>query len=189
MSTPLPPVIGLAGASGVGKSSVARAIIKSNHAGFALLPSNTAGYQMLDRLLAHHCDEQEAEFWLSDWRERPCPYLGGRTVREALQTLLTEWGRDQMGAMLWRLAWQAQADRLAASGLVIVNASVRFEDEAQAVRDRGGLVFLVTRAGMAPASAHRCENQVIRSDARVAVEGPNGVPAAARQILEICGAS
>ena len=35
------------------------------------------------------------------WRETPHPLLCGRTPRQALQTLGTEWGRDCIGDDVW----------------------------------------------------------------------------------------
>ncbi|MEO1314984.1 MAG: hypothetical protein AAFW01_00060 [Pseudomonadota bacterium] len=189
MSLPEAPlVIGLHGPRGVGKDPIARALRKLAGERIAYLPSNVAAYDMLRKLLEfYEPEEAEAEAWLAERRDEPCPHLGGRTMRLALQTLQTEWGRSVMGGELWRAAWRGQCENLLAIGFVVVNASVRFEDEAAAVRAFGGIMVDVSRPGHVVDDPHVSERQRVDCDFRVAITDPGGVEAAARQILETIG--
>ena len=70
------------------------------------------------------------------------PYLGGRTPTMAQQTLGTERGRDLIAPDLWLAAWDREARRRLAEGApAIVNDSLRFENEAAAIRGLGGVVI------------------------------------------------
>lgn len=83
----------------------------------------------------------------------PLAMLGGKSAREAMQTLGTEWGRQLVTESLWRNAW------LAAAGAHAIADDVRFPDEAELIRSRGGIVLRIVR-DLAPsaAGAHASEN-------------------------------
>ena len=91
-------------------------------------------------------------------KEEPTPLLCGRTPRQAMQWLGTEWGRNLIGEGFWIAAWQAavQAGHLRHPSQgghhLIVADDVRFANEARAIRDRGGLVIRIERPGAGSAS-------------------------------------
>jgi hypothetical protein len=70
----------------------------------------------------------------------------GCSVRRILQTLGTEWGREQITDDVWVRCWEAQASR---HDRVIAD-DVRFLNEAQAVKAKGGQMWKVVR----PSSTH-----------------------------------
>lgn len=83
----------------------------------------------------------------------PLHMLGGKTARWAAQTLGTQWGRMCMDGDFWVRAWtvglaDAWADR-ARRGMVqpemIVADDVRFQNEADEIRGRGGLLITIVR--------------------------------------------
>jgi hypothetical protein len=76
-------------------------------------------------------------------KELPTERLNGHTVRFALQTLGTEWGRNIMGADFWVKQWEATLDGLPGA----VADDVRFVNEAQAIMSRGGIVLRIERYG------------------------------------------
>lgn len=80
-------------------------------------------------------------------------------IREFLQRLGTEGGRVALGQDVWvnTLFSQPHGARLAISDL-------RFENEAKAVRDRGGYVIRVERPGVGPANDHASEKLDFESD-------------------------
>jgi len=89
----------------------------------------------------------------------------GFTYREAAQTLGTEWGRA-LNDDLWLISAGAKLDYAASIGVRgIAITDVRFENEADWVRERGGqivhIVSELTREGMSDkAKAHVSESGV-----------------------------
>lgn len=82
-----------------------------------------------------------------DGREKSLPMdrFGGLTPRHLMQTLGTEWGRRMVGSDLWIDLWRAKLS--GQTGLVVVD-DLRFPNEAQAIRDMGGLIWRVLRPGV-----------------------------------------
>lgn len=91
-------------------------------------------------------------------------------VRRLLQVYGTEVGRQQHGEHFWV---KAALDKPAPSPLVLTDT--RFKNEAQAIKDRGGIVIRVNRPGVGPANAHESEtglddwpfDEVIRNDGTI----------------------
>jgi hypothetical protein len=81
------------------------------------------------------------------WTDKPfvVPEVGC-SVRHILQTLGTEWGRERLGPDLWVRCWEAQASR---QDRVIAD-DVRFPNEAQAVKAKGGRMWKIVR----PSATH-----------------------------------
>lgn len=82
-----------------------------------------------------------------DGREKSVPMarFGGLTPRHLMQTLGTEWGRRMVHSDLWIDLWR---EKLASMGELIVVDDLRFPNEAQAVRDKGGIIWRVVRPGV-----------------------------------------
>jgi hypothetical protein len=77
-------------------------------------------------------------------------------VRRLLQRLGTEAGRDILGENIW----VDTAFSRAAGGRLVVT-DVRFPNEAQGIRDRGGLVIRIERPGVGPRNDHPSETSLI----------------------------
>ncbi len=159
-----PCVLGLTGPAGAGKSTVARAVLDALgggsilHTGFALkamLRSFYAAQGLTPDLIERKID--------GDLKREPCALLGGRTPTVAQQTLGTEWGRDLIAPDLWLAAWDREARRrLAAGEVAVVNDSIRFENEAAAIRALGGRVIrLAGRRDPRVEVAHASERGVL----------------------------
>lgn len=86
-------------------------------------------------------------------KEEPIDWLG-RSPRELLQTLGTEWGRDSVHKEIWVRRAMRRAE--AAGGLVVIT-DVRFDNEAQAIHDAGGEVWEVRRRGAGIPGNHASE--------------------------------
>lgn len=131
-------VVGLTGAAGSGKSTAA-AYLQTK--GFTLV--KFAG-PLKDMCRAIGMSESMIE---GDEKERPASMLQGKTPRQAMQWLGTEWGRDMIGPHFWIGLWEARAlDVLDQGGRVVVD-DCRFENEADAVRKLGGFVMGLTDRG------------------------------------------
>jgi Deoxynucleotide monophosphate kinase len=78
-----------------------------------------------------------------DLKEMPSPNFCGKTARHAMQTLGTEWGRDCIDQNVWVTATLEAAKDFP----LVVISDVRFENEAQAIRDAGGTLVRIVRDG------------------------------------------
>lgn len=128
------PVVGLAGKARSGKDTLAAAIIAARGGyryGFA-----DPIKQMTDVFVPRGGDHE---------KEVVIPELG-KSRRQLWQTLGTEWGRDLINPNIWLTiaGWRLQKD---GPGMVI--ADLRFENEADWVRSKRGLVIHVQRPNAA----------------------------------------
>jgi hypothetical protein len=79
------------------------------------------------------------------------PY--GQEIRELLQRLGTEAGRQVLGENIWVDSAFIGLD----PNKNYVITDVRFPNEAEAVRERGGCLWRINRAGIGPANNHASE--------------------------------
>lgn len=86
---------------------------------------------------------------LHEHKEQPLVGLGV-SARHMLRTLGTEWGRQCIHPDIWLQSFQS---RIAGLPLVVVD-DVRFLNEAELIRRRGGEVWLLRRPGHEQASEH-----------------------------------
>lgn len=91
-----------------------------------------------------------------DLKEVPCDLLCGRTPRHAMQTLGTEWGRDMIAPHVWTNIARTRIVDAMASGLSVVVDDIRFQNEADLIRDLGGMVLRIVRPDIAMQS-HQSE--------------------------------
>lgn len=82
----------------------------------------------------------------------------GPEVRRLLQRLGTEAGRQA----LWDSIWVDAALTGHPEDARLVVTDCRFPNEAQAVKDRGGLVWRINREGVGPANSHPSETSLDR---------------------------
>lgn len=137
-----PRLIGLAGNAGSGKTTGAGILCDQ---GFARARFAGPLKAMLWGLLnaAGRDTETINRMLEGDLKETPCGLLGGRTPRQAMQTLGTEWGRDMIAPDLWtRITMQGVRVALRSGGRVVID-DVRFASEAAAIRSEGGVIWHV----------------------------------------------
>ncbi len=147
-----PLLIGLSGLARVGKDTAAQHLV--NHHGFQ-------SYAFADPLrdgLMHILNLSPCDFE-GEQKEQALPWLG-RSPRELMQSLGTEWGRKSVHPELWLLLAAQNLDLLArthdtARGFVV--SDIRFENEAEFIRRRGGVVVHISRDSAAPVNAHASE--------------------------------
>lgn len=102
------------------------------------------------------------------WRQSDC------SPRIIMQTLGTQWGRELLGEDFWVDRWQDAALAALRRGVPgIVADDVRFANEAGRIRELGGRVILIRRAGQEGdgAAAHVSEAIDIVADAVVDNDG------------------
>ena len=129
-------IIGLAGRKGSGKSTVAE-ILKEKY-GYRRLSFATP---LKDMIMAMGVTEDE--IFNLDLKEKPIERFGGRSPRELLQLLGTEFARNMVCQDVWVKAVEARIE----SNDQIVIDDVRFPNEAEMIREKGGKIIRVTRMG------------------------------------------
>lgn len=151
----LPPVIGLMGFGGAGKSETAKILetlgytrlhVKAPLRAVAAALLREAGISetMIDRYLD------------GDLKREVIPEMH-RTGTELQQFLGTEFGREFCYPALWLDLWTAKARAIIDAGGRVVQESVRFANEAVAIKGLGGVVVRVERVGVGPLSGHVSE--------------------------------
>jgi hypothetical protein len=145
-------VIGLTGAAGSGKTTVAGHMVENWYT------ERRAFADSLKRMLRRFLEDQgvglaeACRMTSGDLKEVPTEYLGGRSPREAMQTLGTEWGRT-LSPSLWIDAWRRSVEKLALEtsadeeDLIVVVDDVRFPNEVEAIRSLGGIIVRIERPG------------------------------------------
>lgn len=131
-------IIGLCGAAGSGKNAAAYHLCRrygAEHCAFA-----DPLYAAVSVITGLSVDELQDRAK----KEQPLTWLPA-SPRRLLQTIGTEWGRDTIHPMIWILATLRRID--ASEALYHVITDVRFENEAQAIHDRGGVVWRIVRPG------------------------------------------
>lgn len=129
-------IIGICGAAGAGKDTVA---LRLRDHGFFRVAFADPIYEMLAAMTGLSV----AELSDRDKKEQEIAWLG-KSPRQLLQSLGTEWGRQSVSDDVWvRIAL-----RTASIASLAVIPDVRFDNEAKAVRAAGGSVWRVVRPGV-----------------------------------------
>lgn len=137
-------IIGIAGPAGSGKDTLALAFTEL---GFARVSFATPIKDALNAMFGFEPEQWEDR----EWKEAELEEFGV-SPRHLAQTLGTEWGRQFVADDLWvRLALNKADDER------IVISDVRFDNEADAIRQAGGLIVHLKRPGCAPVKEHVSE--------------------------------
>jgi hypothetical protein len=155
-------IIGFRGVAGSGKSTAANHLI--GHYGFKRGKFSGALKAMVRTLLRYRgVDEVTIDRMIEgDLKELPTPFLNGATPRWAMQSIGNEWGRDLIHKTLWvdtEMQATADVDRL-------VFDDVRYPNEADAIRARGGIIVEIRRnsAQCLNVGTHASEQQEVKAD-------------------------
>jgi hypothetical protein len=147
-------VIALSGAAGCGKDTAARFL--AGRYGFALsmfAGPLKAGLCAMFGWLPESLDNRE-------WKEAVLPDIG-KSPRQLMQTLGTEWGRQLVHPDLWLLLAAQRIEQARRAGLPgIVFTDCRFVNEAWVARRNEGLVIQIVRPGCDPVAAHVSEQGI-----------------------------
>jgi hypothetical protein len=154
-----PVIIGIAGPARSGKDTVAD---------FLIAETNGYKYNLADpmraMLKAGFGIDLTLDYW-ADKKETSIPALG-KSPRQLMQTLGTEWGRNLIGEDTWLVLAQAQLLRRGA-GMIIPD--IRFENEAAWVRSRGGTIIHVRRKNAPQVHAHTSESGIKAAPGEVTI--------------------
>lgn len=150
-------IIGLTGQARSGKDTIGNylanqhgAICTSFAAPIRMFVSELCGYSSLSKLEAHK-DEAHPLFQVSP--------------RYMMQTLGTEWGRNLVDPELWtkivrrRIEVFKQQNQFEKVPGILAITDIRFENEAELIREQGGTIWHIRRpdATLAAASNHSSE--------------------------------
>jgi hypothetical protein len=140
----------------MGKSTLAHAL--AGH-GFQVVRFSGPLKAMLMALL-HELEVDDDKRWRmieGDLKREPCDILKGRSPRHTMQTLGTEWGREQMHPDFWLHCAEVKLAHARERGLNVVFDDMRFPNEARWVREHGGLLVRVVRPGKERPNLHASE--------------------------------
>ena len=140
-------LLGLAGRAGCGKSTIAQALVDRG-----LAQRVRFAGPLKDGLVAMGLSREQVDGAL---KETPSHLLCGATPRHAMQTLGTEWGRNMIGPDVWVRLTMHRVDDLLASGVNVIIDDVRFDNEAEAIRERDGQLVTLVRGPVSAAAPER----------------------------------
>jgi hypothetical protein len=135
-------LIGLCGAAGAGKNSVAEFLTDSDGCTFMQMAFADPLYRCISTITGLPV----ARLKDRAVKEAVIPRLG-KSPRQMLQTLGTEWGRGMVHDEIWIRIAMEQASQHLTVGRCVVITDVRFDNEAQAIVNAGGEVWRVVRNG------------------------------------------
>lgn len=150
-------ILVLTGLAGCGKSTAAECM--SLGFGFDRVRFASPLKNML-RTLGLNEDEIEGHM-----KELPCDKLGGKTPRQAMLTLGTEWGRQMIGKNIWTDAFKRVIQNMDHCNIVVEDC--RFPNEIDICRSLGNAVVIrIERPGQQVASdpTHESETHILPHD-------------------------
>lgn len=169
-------VIGICGRAGSGKTTVA-----------GMIPGAVV-VQLADPLyaaVAVMLGLPESMLRSPHYKEKPVPGLG-KSPRQMMQTLGTEWGREMVDRQIWIRLLERRIAALRDAGVeTVAVADVRFENEAAAIRAMpGGEIWRVHRAGPSTAASHSSEAGVVLLQHEVEIQNYGNLDALRTRVLE-----
>lgn len=137
-----PPIVAFFGHKTAGKSEAAGILFSLGFdQNWTICPLMEKAKDMLAEL---GLDERQL---YGDLKEVPdFEVLGGKTPRQALETLGTQWGQEMIGADIWVRSWM----RYVPTDRPLIVDDLRFPHEAKALKDIGATLVRIDRPGTAP---------------------------------------
>lgn len=142
-------IIAFYGPQQAGKSEAAKAV--ASMPGWVKLSFADPLYEMLSALLGVEARKLD--------KSQPAAGLCGQTVRRALQTLGTEWGREMIGQNIWLDAMHRRLGRHYLFDGVVID-DLRFANEYRFLRERGATIVRVNRSGVCAKSLNSHGSEV-----------------------------
>jgi hypothetical protein len=171
-------LLGLCGAANSGKNTVAQLLPATRVIAFA-----DPLYFGLASILGVTVETLQDR----DFKEAVIPWIG-KSPRQMLQTLGTEWGRGMVCDDLWvKIARRRieEACRFVEFPFVVVT-DVRFDNEAEVVREMGGEVWMVERPGASTCVPHESEKGISGHLVSRRIVNAGTLPALAVEVRTAC---
>jgi len=188
-------ILGLNGYAGSGKDAAAAALVEHGFARVAFadvlrnmlyatdphIPLVTTETE-LNRVWESNREVERLSFIVDDvgWDDAKNTYPD---IRRLLQTLGTEGGREILGENIW--VNTALGDTKPGDNIVITD--VRFSNEANAIRERGGMVVKIVREGVGPVNNHISDNAMEFYDFDYIINNNGTLEDLHQEILMIAG--
>lgn len=163
-------IIGLAGRKASGKTTAARFLVNGmdfHRLSFADPLRDMVGCFLLG--MGYGADYIET-LLTADKEQMLAPI--GKTPRQLLQTLGTEWGRDHVDRNVWVTLARRRINTSAEPRIIFDD--VRFENEAAMIRGMGGQIIHIDRGDLA-ADSHASEHGIDEHDADLFVDNDTTV--------------
>jgi AAA+ ATPase superfamily predicted ATPase len=152
-------IIMITGLKGSGKSTLAKLIAKEAANEYIRKSFAEPLYRMVEALLVYQgATKDEIHYLFNEGKEEPTPYLEGKTVRYALQTLGTEWGR----VLISKNIWVNVARRSIGKYPNVVFDDLRFLNEDDMKKNLNGISVRVERPGVELDPHHISELEQLR---------------------------
>ena len=116
-----------------------------------------------------------------DLKDKEAPIYRDKSTRDLMRSLGTLWGRENVAPNLWVDLLMAQVEK-SRSHVVIID-DVRFQNEADAIHLRGGIVVELTRGDIQYNREHSTEQGLPPKSIDLRVDTTNAL-ASAYEILE-----
>lgn len=171
LPTHQPRIVGLQGYGGAGKSEVRKILGRCKYVARHIKKPIA---EMSSVLLRAVGIENVGDYIDGELKRTPIEALGGRSATDIQQFIGTEFGRDFIHPDIWLRIWCQWADEQIAAGYGVVQESVRFANEAEAIRARGGVIVEVRRPGVGPVNSHESESLPVEPDVVVNNNGTLG---------------
>lgn len=146
----LPVIVGITGLPRSGKDTVADFLIAKHPGTYKY----SFAEPIVNMLNAGFNQDFRSDYW-TERKKEPIPLLG-KSPRELMQTLGTEWGRHHVHPDLWVFL---AAQRFIQTGDGMIIPDVRFENEADFVRKRGGVIIHVSKYDV-KSTGHVSDNKI-----------------------------
>ncbi|QWY83136.1 deoxynucleotide monophosphate kinase protein [Rhizobium phage RHph_X2_24] len=179
-------IIGICGYKGAGKSTVCEVAVNVARTPYSFKRMGFADpmYDMFRAMGVPDDFLYAKERW-----DEPLPLLAGKTLRYAMTTLGTEWGRDMLGENVWTNIAIERARKMERKRGTPIIDNVRFPSEADALLAAGGVIIAFNRTGLTPDTRHISEQyieeiQATRCGYRFTNPGDN-LQATSAQFLEL----
>lgn len=167
-------LIGMCGKANSGKDTVAHLLPWTASIAFAD-PLYDAISAILDVPVALLKDRE--------FKEATIPWIG-KSPREMLQTLGTDWGRGMVCSDLWLKIAQR---RIESGGNFVVVRDVRFDNEAEMILGMGGEVWRVDRPGAETCVPHASEKGISDEFVTRVIRNAGALPELAAEVRIACG--
>lgn len=126
--------------------------------------------------------DMKSSYWETR-KELPVAALGGRSPRQLMQWLGTEWGRKMVSEDVWINMAKAE---LHANGPGMVISDLRFDNEAEWVRRLGGRVIHISRPDVDAVNPHASEDGVAFAPSDLRITNDGTLAELQQKVIEAC---